>query len=284
MGKYRKLLVAIDGSEAGMHALKESFRLATHEKCWITVTSVVPPFEGDLELIAMKNIEAALRQPCEKALTEAALLAKSSGALIKTVCEEGEPYERIIDLAEAENCDLIVMGRTGHSHTGRKLIGSVTARVIGYSQHDVLVVPNGATIGWERILIATDGSRYSDAATTKALEFAKAYGSSLGVVSVVDVPAEFYAEAPDAVDDLIKNARRFVDKVKQKAEGAGVKTSTYVREGEAYETMIGLVRDHKMDMMIMGSHGRTGIRRLLMGSVAEQVIGNAPCPVLVARL
>lgn len=284
MGKYRKLLVAIDGSGPSLHALKYSFRLAAHEKSWITVCSVVPPYEGDLELISITNIRSVMRQPCEKALAEAAAIAKKSGALIKTVCEEGEVYERIIDLAEAENCDLIIMGRTGQHPLERRLIGNVAARVIGYSGIDVLVVPNGPSIGWERILIATDGSRYSQAAAMKALDFAQAYGSALTVVSVVDVPPEFYGEAPNAVEALINNARRYVEKVSELAEAAGIKVDTYVKEGEVYETIVGLVPEHKIDMIMMGSHGRTGLRRLLMGSVAEKVIGHAPCPVLVAKL
>jgi len=284
MGKYRKLLVAIDGSSASLHALNESFRFAVHEKCWITVSSVVPAYEGDLELISITNIQDIMRQPYEKALAEAAAMAKKSGALIKTVCEEGEVYQRIIDLAEAENCGLIVMGRTGQHSLEHGFIGSVTARVIGYSGIDVLVVPDGSSIGWDRILIVTDGSRYSNAATTKALDFAQAYGCALSVVSVVDVPPEFYGEAPKVVEDLIDNARRYVRKIREMAEAAGIKVDTYVQEGEAYETIVGFALEHKIGMMIMGSHGRTGLRRLLMGSVAEKVIGHSPCPVLVARM
>ncbi|MGD0281163.1 MAG: universal stress protein [Dissulfurispiraceae bacterium] len=284
MGKYRKLLVAIDGSGPSLHALKESFKLAAHEKCWITVCSVVPQYEGDLELISITNIQSVMRQPCGKALAEAAAMAKNSGALIKTVCEEGEVYKRIIDLAEAENCDLIIMGRTGHHTLERRLIGSVAARVIGHSGIDVLVVPNGSSIGWERILIATDGSGYSNAATMKALDFAQSYGSALSVVSVVDVPPEFYAEAPDAVEGMINKARSYVEEVRQRAEAAGIKVDAYVKEGEVYEMIVGVALENKIDMMIMGSHGRTGLKRLLMGSVAEKVIGHAPCPVLVARL
>jgi len=281
---YRKLLVAIDGSQASMHALKESFRLASCDKCWITVTSVVPAYEGELELIAVKNIRSLMRQPCEEALGQAAELARQSGALIKSVCEEGEIHERIIDLAEAENCDLIIMGRTGHNKFDRQLIGNVTARVIGYGRTDVLVVPDGAPIGWERIMVATDGSRFSAAASQKAMDFARAYGSALTVVSVVDMPAEFYAEAPEVMEDIIGNAKRYVEEVCRQAEAAGIRADSFVREGGAWETIAGLAREQKIEMIIMGSHGRTGLKRLLMGSVAEKVIGHAPCPVLVARL
>ena len=141
MGRYKKLLVPIDGSESSIHALKESFKLAVNEGSWITVVSVVPPYTGDLDLVAVGNVLASIRKPCEDALSNAEKIAKAEGALIKTVCEEGDVHERILDLADAENCDLIVMGRRGLRRLERALVGSVTARVIGYGHKDVLVVP-----------------------------------------------------------------------------------------------------------------------------------------------
>ncbi|HEX8948800.1 MAG TPA: universal stress protein, partial [Dissulfurispiraceae bacterium] len=283
-GRYRKILVALDGSKSSKHALKESFRLAFDEKCWITVVSVVPPYEGDLELIGIQNIEAAMRQPCEKALSEAAALAKAEGALIKPVCEEGEPYERIVDLADAESCDVIVMGRKGVSRLDKSMVGSVTARVIGHSRRDVLVAPDDSPLSWKNILVATDGSRYSAIAAEKAVDFAGSYGGEIRAVSVVDVPSEFYAEAPDAVEDMINKAKEYVKSVKELAGTAGVRAESFVGEGEAFRVITGLAKKEGTGVIIMGSHGRTGMKRLLMGSVAEKVIGYAPCPVLVARL
>lgn len=282
--KVKKMLVAIDGSESSMHALKESFKLARNEKSWITVVSVVPEYKGDLDLVAVGNVMASMRRPCEDALHKAEELAKAEGALIKTVCEEGEAYERIIDLAEAENCELIVMGRRGLSRLERALVGSVTARVIGHSHIDVLVVPSTTEIGWKKILLATDGSKYSKAAAERVIDFAGEYGGELRVVSVVDVPAEFYGEAPDAVEDLIKKAKGYVEDVKRQAEASGIKTETFVREGEAYKAILDLAKEQNANAIVMGSHGRTGLKRLLMGSVTEKVIGYASCPVLVVKL
>ncbi len=281
--KVKKMLVAIDGSESSMHALKESFKLARNEKSWITVVSVVPEYKGDLDLVAVGNVMASMRKPCEDALHKAEELAKAEGALIKTVCEEGEPHERIIDLAEAENCELIVMGRRGLSRLERALVGSVTARVIGHSHIDVLVVPSTTEIGWKKILLATDGSKYSKAAAERVIDFAGEYGGELRVVSVVDVPAEFYGEAPDAVEDLIKKAKGYVEDVKRQAEASGIKTETFVREGEAYKAILDLAKEQNANAIVMGSHGRTGLKRLLMGSVTEKVIGYASCPVLVVK-
>jgi nucleotide-binding universal stress UspA family protein len=283
MGKYRKILVAVDSSESSRNALHQAFKLANEEKCWITVTSVVPPYEGEIEILGVKDIRAALRKPCEDALAEVQKIARTERMLVKTVCEEGEVYERIVDLADAENCDVIVMGRRGLRRIERTLIGSVTARVIGHTQRDVLVVPNGTTVGWKTIVLATDGSKYSAAAAERAIAFAKSYGGALKVLSVVDVPSEFYAEAPKAVEDLVRKAKGFVADVKKQAEAADVPAETFVGEAEAYQAVNNLAQEQKADMIVLGSHGRTGLRRLLMGSVTEAVIGHASCPVLVVK-
>jgi nucleotide-binding universal stress UspA family protein len=283
MGKYRKILVAVDGSESGRNALHQAFTLANEEKCWITVTAVVPPYEGEIETTGVRDLQAAMRKPCDDALAEVEKLAKTERMLVKTVCEEGEVHERIVDLADAENCDVIVMGRRGLRRIERALIGSVTARVIGHTQRDVLVVPKGAVIGWKTIVLATDGSRYSAAAAERAIAFARAYGGVLKVVSVVDVPTEFYAEAPAAVEDMVRKAKAYVADVKKQAEAAGVRAETFVGEAEAFQAITNLAQEQKADMIVLGSHGRTGLRRLLMGSVTEKVIGYAPCPVLVVK-
>lgn len=284
MGKYKKILVAVDGSESGRNALLQAFRLAVEEKCWITVTSVVPPFTGDLDLTGVRgDVLASLAKPYEDALRDAEELARVERVLIKTVREEGETYERIVDLADAENCDIIVMGRRGLKKIDRTLVGSVTARIIGHARQDVLVVPGGTTLGWKKILVGTDGSKYSGIAIDKAVDFAKAYGGALVVLSVVDVPTEFYAEAPKAVEDMVRKAREYTASVKKQAEAAGVKAESYVGEAEAWEAVVKLAQDQNVNMIVVGSHGRTGLRRLLMGSVTEKVIGHAPCPVLVVK-
>jgi nucleotide-binding universal stress UspA family protein len=283
MGKYKKILVAIDGSESSRNALVQAFRFAVDEKCWITVAAVVPAYDGEIETIGIKDIRTALSKPYEDALAAARKLAEQERVLIKTVCEEGEAHERIVDLADAENCDIIIMGRRGLRSVERMLVGRVTARVIGHSQRDVLVMPNNTSVGWKTIVLATDGSQYSDRAAERAIAFARSYGGELRVLSVVDVPTEFYAEAPQAVDDLIRKAKSFVAAVKKKAEEAGLKAETFVGESEAYQAIIRLAQEQKADMIVIGSHGRTGLRRLLMGSVAEKVIGYAGCPVLVVK-
>ncbi len=283
MRKYRKILVAIDGSETSIHALKESFKLALNEKSWITVVAVVPSYQGDLDMTAVGSIMDLMKKPAEDALEAARKAASAERAYIKTVIEEGEIHERILDLADAENCDLIIMGRRGLRRFERTLVGSATARVIGYSHRDVLVVPRDTAVGWKKVLIATDGSKHSAIAVDHAINFAKSYGGELKILSVVDLPNALYGEAPGFVDDLVRKALVLTEAVKRQAETEGVRAETFVREAEAYKAIVDLATEHEVDTIVMGSHGRTGLKRLLMGSVTEKVIGNAPCPVLVVK-
>jgi len=283
MARFRKLLVALDDSESSANALRESLRFARGDGSRVLAVAVVPPYEGDLRLVGVRSIKAVLREPCEKALARARQVADGEiGTSLWTACLEGEPHEEIVNLAEAEGCDLIVMGR-GADALGRFVMGSVTARVVGYSERDVLVVPEGTVIGWRELLLATDGSSYSQRATERALDIAKSYGGHLNIVAATDLACELYAESPEVGEDLIEKAQGTVEEGRKRADSSGVAVECHVREGLAYKAIIDLAKEKKIEAIIMGSHGRTGLRRLLMGSVVEKVIGHAPCPVLVVK-
>lgn len=280
MEKYNKILVPFDGSASSKNALMQAVNLVDGENDRITVASIMLPYDGEMDLVWVKNIRETMRKSCESIILEA---KKIAGDSIKTICEEGVVHERIIEMADEECCDLIIMGRRGLRRIERVLIGSVTARVIGHSHKDVLVIPQDAAIGWKNIILATDGSRYSEAAASRAIELAKLYHGELKIVSVVDMPSEFYAESVKVAEELINKAKGIVEDVKKLAEDSDVKSSGFVWEGNPSESITGLATKEKTDIIIMGSHGRTGLLRLLMGSVAERVIGHVSCPVLVVK-
>ncbi|HID28438.1 MAG TPA: universal stress protein, partial [Desulfobacterales bacterium] len=75
----------------------------------------------------------------------------------------------------------------------------------------------------------------------------------------------------------------YVDEVKNEAEKRGIKTEGLMEQGSAFQKITDLAKEEKADLIIMGSRGRTGLNRLLMGSVTEKVIGHSPCPVLVVK-
>jgi nucleotide-binding universal stress UspA family protein len=102
-------------------------------------------------------------------------------------------------------------------------------------------------------------------------------------VPVVDVTDEFQSEAPGAVEELVKKAKEFVENVKKNAESQSVSAEAYVKEGETFKMIINIAGETGANLIVMGSHGSTGLKRLLMGSVTEKVIGYSPCPVLVVK-
>jgi len=283
MGKYRKILVSLDGSESGRNALVQSFALARDEKCWLTAATVVPGVEGDLELVGLGDVRAALRKPGEAILSQARELAETERVPLKTVLAEGEAWERLVHLADDQRCDLIVMGRRGLRRLERVMMGSVTARVIGHTASDVLVVPQGTALSFKRILVATDGSPTSAAGADHAVNVAASYGGELVALSVVDLPDDAFAEAPKVAEQLLEKAQGYVAAVKARADAAGVPCTVATLEGPVHDVVTRIARERQAGLIVTGSHGRTGLRRLLVGSVAEKVIGYAPCPVLVVK-
>lgn len=283
MSIYRKVLLSIDGSKTSMHALREFIRFSKTEKLSITVVSVIPPYEGDLAATWTNNIITSMKKQCDISLSEALKIAGEEGVMIETVCEEGEIYERIVDLADMGNYDLIVMGKKGMSLVERAFVGSVTSRVIGYSRQDVLVIPYDAKIAWKNLLVATDGSVYSETAAHRAVEIARQYHGEINALSVVDVTIEFMLRAQEVYEDLVAKAKGFTNSIKEKALLAGVKAEALVRDGEVYKVIIDVAKEYPTDMIVMGSLGRTGIKRLLMGSTAERVLGHASFPVLIVK-
>ena len=281
---YERILVALDGSDSSLHALSETFPLARAEKSSLRVVSVVPPYEGELSLVGVKQgVVELMRQPFQKALIDAAKLAEAHGVRIQASCEQGEPHERIVDLAEAEHCDLIVMGVRGSNPTDQILMGSLTARVIGHSRTDILVVPMKGTLGLASVLFAIDGSEFSDGAVQRAFTLHRSYGSKLFALSVADVPPHLYGVSPAAAEGIIAKARENLVHVERQAHAAGVPVEPVLREGDPAQLITDIAEKQHMELIVIGSHGRSGLGRLLMGSVTERVIGHAGCPVLVTR-
>ncbi len=281
MAKYQKLLAAIDGSASSMHALEESFKLSKQGTLGV---SVAPPFTVDLRVGAEGEIQKMLKEPCETALNKAAEMAKDADAEVFGICAMGLPHERIVDLSESENCDLIVMGAKGMLSLEKTLMGDTTAKVIGYSVKDVLVVPENTTLGFGKILLSTDGSEYSRRATARALDFAESYGTELDVISVVEISEEIYSVAPQVVEDKVQKTEKYLAGIRKQAESRGIKGKDFVRDSsEPYNKIVELAKKQNVGLIVLGSHGRSGLKRILMGSSAERVIAEAPCPVLVVK-
>ncbi|HZD59410.1 MAG TPA: universal stress protein [Anaerolineae bacterium] len=280
------ILVAFDGSDFSKGALSQVIEYSKEVGCRatsLTVVTVLPPYEREAELGLVKNIKGIFKELGKDILSSAEKIAEGEGVQVETVLSEGSIHRAIINVAESRNCDLIVMARRSLTDLERALVGSVTARVIGYSPIDVLVMPSDSIIKWDNILLAIDGSHYSEIAAKRAISIAQSCGGKLKLVSVVDVTDEFFIHSPDAVDEMIRNAWDSIEKIKKMVKSAKIDVEAFVREGEPHDKIVSLAEELESDIICMGSHGRTGIKRLLMGSVTEKVIGNAPCPVLVVK-
>ena len=134
----------------------------------------------------------------------------------------------------------------------------------------------------EKILVAVDGSAFSDLAVDQAISLGGICNSEIFVISVVDLYPEQMAVAPALVEKMSEDVRKYLDKAKQKIDEADISCETIVHMGgKPHEFIIQEAKEKEIDLIVMGTHGKSGIKRVLMGSVAQNVIGHAPCPVLV---
>jgi nucleotide-binding universal stress UspA family protein len=141
-----------------------------------------------------------------------------------------------------------------------------------------------------RVLHPSDFTSFSRAALRKAIELAKANRAELLLVHVVSpvvpVPGDAYI-SPKMYDDLAGSARAFaqkqLDKLSAQVKKARVKSRAFVLEGAPAEEIVRFARGRRVDLIVMGTHGRAGLAKLFVGSVADRVVAAASCPVLTVR-
>jgi len=227
---------------------------------------LLPPPTVNLEMQAAQ--EEAVKGRLEVWRAKAAEMGVDLEPRLRT---SASAYDGILEEAEEIQPDWIIMGRHGLTGLARLLMGSVTARVIGHSPCNVLVVPRGAPLEFKRLLMAGDGSPFSAAAWQEALSITQRMGSHLIGLAVAVSEGE------------VDNAKAVVKKMEDEAKMRGVALETAVPQGQPEQAIIMYAQAKKVSLIILGSHGRTGLRKLLMGSVVERVIGQATCPVLVVK-
>lgn len=274
IGRLSNILVATDGSEFSESATGLAIEVAKSFGAKLTVMTMVM-LDSDLEIVGAHAMRATQEKEAQAKVDKVAALARAAGVNCATLIRRGEePYEEIVDTAEEIEADLIVMGRRGQRGLARMMVGDATAKVVGYAHCPVLIAPRGAKMWQAHILLATDGSAHSEAAAASALNIAERCKLPLTVVSAT---LSSHNEARKA------EARSAVDKVAGLAAQRGVSGDALVVEGRPDDVVVNTAIAKAADLIVVGSHGRTGLAKILLGSISERIIGAANCPVLVAK-
>jgi nucleotide-binding universal stress UspA family protein len=285
---YDDILVPVTAESNETRVLYHVGELVTAIDADVTLLAVADTTRESVTVVDGDVVDA-LESEGRQALDDAADVLESLGLDPQTEVVQGAPAETIVDYADRYEYDLVAMAT--HARTGlrRYLLGSVTEKVVRLSPVPVLTAraneEEELTFPYERILAPVDGSEPSDRASEHAVSLANALDASLDVISVVDTSGL----GPDVRAQLVSEQGRSMaqDAVRSVAENAKDRGVTDVRtevaEGRPANTVAEYVADHAVDAVVLGTTGRTGLDRVLLGSVAEETVRTAPVPVLTVR-
>ncbi|MEO5376175.1 MAG: universal stress protein [Magnetococcus sp. DMHC-6] len=272
-GRFEKILVASDKSEYTESAEQLAIDLAKITGAHLTIMNMVlsnPEYD-----VLAADLLAKKEQETSDFLLNFKNKAEKQGVVCEPLLMRGlYPHDEILEAAEKINADLIIMGRRGHRGLARLMVGDATARVVAEARCQVLVVPRHTNLWKKRILLATDGSRFSDAAAVTACILAKLTEVPLIVMN---------ACVNTSYENLCIESERIIARVVQHANAQGVTTEASIIEGQPVQAILDAIQRQNVDLLIGGSHGKTGMKKVFLGSVMERVIGKATCPVLTVK-
>jgi nucleotide-binding universal stress UspA family protein len=267
-GKVEKLLLATDRSEYSEGAEREAINFSKKCKSKLYAMTVIEMYTEQESL--GENIYELEEKRAKEHMDKVKAMAQAEGVDCEVIIHYGEdPHALILDEARQKQADLIVIGRRGTKGLAKLLLGEVAARVIGHAPCDVLVVPRAARIQYEHLLVATDGSVHSEEAAKKAVEIATRCGGSIIAMSAIRTESE------------LKEAEANVARVAEAAKKAGVSVETLTPKGRSYDMIVETAGGRGVDLVVMGTYGKTGLGKIMMGSSTEKVIGRAGCGILV---
>lgn len=286
---YNSIVVGYDESLSSKAALKEASR-------WVKAHG------GNIHLIHAVYFDqeefAILPSQMEKRFefgTSVCLEAKKNlkdefglnGSVESMICE-GEPPEVIVDTARGKNADLIALGTYGRKGFKRLLMGSVTSQVIMNAPCDVLVVSTectGCSGKYVSLLVPFDGSESSKKALARACALSKLDGGEVTVLYVIPRYEEMmdFFKTDSITKSLFQEAEKILAGAKKIAAELGVPIKAVVQEGHAGDRIIELADKFKNDLIVMGTHGWSGVNKAIMGSTAERIIAHAVRPILIVR-
>jgi nucleotide-binding universal stress UspA family protein len=287
-----RVLLALDASPGSDVALGEFLSRPWPTGTSASVLSVVDLFEfiprtDDTEQFMQNEDKLA-----EKLVASASERIERRGIKASSQVLRGYPSTSIVDAAGDWKADLVMVGSHGRSGLARIILGSTARTVVRTAPCSVEIVrvtgrqPDGKM----RIILATDGSDYSLAAARSLISRPWPAGSEVKVISVMDpdIPAiDPWYSAGQVLErireDNTRHAETSTAQTAQMISAAGAAVSKLVVSGIPKWRIVDEARDWEANLIVMGSHGRRGVTRLLMGSVSEAVAMHAHCSVEVVR-
>ena len=292
---YRQLLVPLDGSKTAENVLPYARFLAAKLKLPIKLLSIV---EIPGSLAAEKTIY--LDSLVERAVTVnheyLSRIAKSlAGVSVTIEVEKGNPEEIILARAEADEKILIAMATHGRSGIARWLLGSVAEKVVREVKNPLFLVraKEGAKTdgqaAFNSIIAPLDGSKLAECVLPYVVELAKAIKLKIVLVQIFTLKQiihtyKDYIPDFDALERSSKSgASRYLQEKEEQLKKAGLDVSSVAAEGEAAATIIELANGSPDSLIAMCTHGHSGIRRWMLGSITEKVVRHAGNPLLAIR-
>ena len=287
------VLVATDFSAPADEALRRAHARAAAQNGKLIVCHVMPTMLGANVLFPQRSVQQGNAQlelqtrATELLVERTRMLTGREPSQFEQVVVEGTPYSAIVEQAEQAGAELIVIGDQGVRGLGR--LGSVAERVVRFAHCPVLVARTGERA--RRILVATDLSDPSLPALAAAARESKRGGEQLTALycieNTVPVVGPEYGVAftPVLPANYIEQAR---ETAHARLEGAvqrvGLPAEVRVTEGPPADAILAVAEELDADLIVIATRGRTGLRRVVLGSVAESVVRNAKASVLVVRL
>lgn len=295
---FDDVLFPTDGSDGANRVLDHVLDLAETHDATLHVLSAA---QTDSEALTRgrEDIAREIESRAQSAVDAAAERAEARGVEAVRTVETVAPAEAVVGYAAGEGngsdgVDLIAMPTHGRTGIERLLLGSTTERVVRRSSVPVLAVrpdqgdEGGLAYPYGRVLAPTDGSACAAVAVGFGADLAAATDARFDVLSVVDAAhLGLDARVDLQIDQLESNAERFVGDAVDRATEAGVAeeaiASEVVTGTAAHREINRYVDEHDVDLIVVGTHGRTGVDRYLLGSVTEKLLRTASVPVLTVR-
>jgi hypothetical protein len=274
LGRFERFLVASDTSEFSAAAVREAIKITRCCNAELHIMSLVPvgmEYEAMGANVVRQEMDI-VKNHLDK-IKEQAVAAGVNSCYLHLV--QGKSiHQEIVALADQLKIDVIVMGRRGRRGLAQAMLGHATAMVITQAHCNILVVPRAAEIKSRQFLVATDGSRFAEAATIAAAKLGSTCKAPVTVVSVTN---------PNSDDERKAVAYEAVNHAAAYIHEKNVKVVTKTLTGHPATAIVDVAKEINADLIITGSHGRTGLDRVLIGSVSERILNDTTCAVLVVK-